>query len=116
MILNGARLWRYWRKHQRLQCSVSEVPCENRKRTNAGASTHHPQTEKRLGPLLLRMTGHFMLWTYVVDLRDWTLDRLSDPTHRDKAAMHGAQNVVGKCLRFLIDFGGCSQEVGWDAS
>jgi len=50
-------------------CPVSEVPGENRKRANADPSTHHPQTEKRLGPLSLRMTGHFMLWTL-----DRTLD------------------------------------------
>jgi len=28
---------------------------------NADPSTHHPQTEKRLGPLSLRMTATFML-------------------------------------------------------
>jgi hypothetical protein len=42
-----------------VQDDRAEVGVE--RRTNADPSTHHPQTEKRLGPLSLRMTGLFML-------------------------------------------------------
>jgi hypothetical protein len=39
----------------------SSLPMNKGRKANADPSTHHPQAEKRLGPLSLRMTGSFLL-------------------------------------------------------
>jgi len=43
-------------------CPVSEVLCKMRERAKADPSTHYPQTEERLGPLSLRVTGGILCY------------------------------------------------------
>ena len=55
--------FRSWRSQRGLFCLEQPVVSRCNRKATADPSTHHPQTEERLGPLSLRMTGHFMLWT-----------------------------------------------------
>jgi hypothetical protein len=59
----GFTPWQLAATRIRRQFPVPKLRVQNREGTNADPSTHHPQTVKRLGPISLRMTGHFMLWT-----------------------------------------------------
>ena len=74
------------------------APCGGRE---AGPSTHHPQTEVRLGPRSLRMTACFVL-----RIEDQGYTQVSALAKDDKSIWRGHAMKSGKAVDVALDYQG----------
>jgi len=84
--------------------------CQHKPRSaTADPSTHHPQTEKRLGPLSLRMTGHLTLWDLGTEHGDSFCDSRDSRSGCRVRRMFLSEAAMGRSARASARPGGEGQ-------